>query len=54
MGELWSLTSSREKMIKIGANVVSHARYVTFQMAENSAVRSRRNEAAHSGSPRRF
>ena len=31
---LWSLTSLREKLIKIGAKVVSHGRYVTFQMAE--------------------
>jgi hypothetical protein len=30
----WSLTSLREKLIKIGAKVVSHARYVTFQLAE--------------------
>ena len=30
----WSLTSLREKLIKIGAKVVGHARYVTFQMAE--------------------
>ncbi len=30
----WSLTSLREKLIKIGAKVVSHSRYVTFQMAE--------------------
>src|SRR6204780_3050687 len=29
----WSLTSLREKLIKIGAKVVSHGRYVTFQMA---------------------
>jgi Transposase DDE domain group 1 len=28
---LWSLTSLREKLIKIGAKVVSHGRYVTFQ-----------------------
>src|SRR5689334_8383190 len=27
----WSLTSLREKLIKIGAKVVSHGRYVTFQ-----------------------
>ena len=26
--------SLREKLIKIGAKVVSHGRYVTFQMAE--------------------
>jgi hypothetical protein len=32
--ELWSLTSLREKLIKIGAKVVSHGRYVIFQMAE--------------------
>ena len=29
---LWSLTSLREKLIKIGAKVVSHGRYVTFHM----------------------
>ena len=28
------MTSLREKLIKIGAKVVSHGRYVTFQMAE--------------------
>jgi hypothetical protein len=26
------MTSLREKLIKIGAKVVSHGRYVTFQM----------------------
>ena len=30
----WSLTSPKEKLIKIGAKVVSHGRYVAFQMAE--------------------
>ncbi len=30
----WSLTTLREKLVKIGAKVVTHARYVTFQMAE--------------------
>ena len=30
----WSLTSLQEKLIKIGAKMVSHGRYVTFQMAE--------------------
>jgi hypothetical protein len=30
----WSLTSLREKLIKIGAKIISHGRYVTFQMAE--------------------
>ena len=32
--EPWSLTSLREKLIKIGAKVISDGRYVTFQMAE--------------------
>ena len=30
----WSLTSLKEKLIKIGAKLVSHGRYVAFQMAE--------------------
>jgi hypothetical protein len=30
----WSLTTLREKLIKIGAKMVSHARYVVFQMAK--------------------
>ena len=30
----WSLTSLREKLIKIGAKVVSHGRYIAFQMAK--------------------
>lgn len=30
----WSLTSLGEKLVKIGAKIVAHARYVTFQMAE--------------------
>ncbi len=32
--EHWSLTTLREKLIKIGAKVVRHCRYVTFQLAE--------------------
>jgi hypothetical protein len=28
------MTTLREKLIKIGAKVVSHARYIIFQMAE--------------------
>ena len=35
----WSLTSLREKLIKIGAKVVSHGRYVAFQMAEVAVPR---------------
>ena len=29
----WSLTTLREKLVKIGAKVVKHGRYVTFQLA---------------------
>jgi hypothetical protein len=32
--EHWSLTTLREKLIKIGAKVVRHGRCVTFQLAE--------------------
>ena len=32
--EQWSLTTLREKLVKIGAKVVSHGRYVTFQLAD--------------------
>ena len=35
----WSLTTLREKLIKIGAKIVRHARYVTFQMAEVAVPR---------------
>jgi len=37
--EPWSLTSLREKLIKIGAKVVSHGRYFTFEMAEVAVPR---------------
>jgi hypothetical protein len=32
--ERWSLTTLREKLVKIGAKVIAHARYTVFQMAE--------------------
>jgi Transposase DDE domain group 1 len=35
----WSLTSLKEKLIKIGAKLVSHGRYVAFQMAEVAVSR---------------
>ena len=38
--EQWSLTTLREKLVKIGAKVVSHGRYVTFQLAEVAVLRS--------------
>ena len=36
----WSLTSLKEKLIKIGAKVVTHGRYVAFQMAEVAIPRN--------------
>ena len=35
----WSLTTLREKLIKIGAKVVRHGRYFTFQLAEVAVSR---------------
>ena len=35
----WLLPTLREKLIKIGAKVVRHATYVTFQMAEVAVPR---------------
>jgi hypothetical protein len=35
----WTLTTLRDKLIKIGAKVISRARYVTFQMAEVAVPR---------------
>ena len=35
----WFLTTLLEKLIKIGAKVITHARYVIFQMAEVAAPR---------------
>jgi hypothetical protein len=37
--EPWSLTSLREKLIKIGAKVMSHARYLTFLLTEVAVSR---------------
>jgi len=37
--ERWSLTSLREKVVKIGATVIAHARYAVFQMAEVAVPR---------------
>ena len=35
----WTLTTLREKLIKIGAKIVRHARYITFQLAEVAVPR---------------
>jgi len=37
--EHWSLTTLRKKLLKIGAKVVSHGWYVTFQLAEVAVPR---------------
>ena len=36
----WSLTTLREKLIKIGAKVARHSKYVTFQPAEVAVPRA--------------
>jgi hypothetical protein len=35
----WTMTTLREKLIKIGAKVVRHSKYVFFQMAEVAVPR---------------
>jgi len=37
--ERWSLTTLRERVVKIGAKVIAHARYTVFQMAEVAVPR---------------
>ena len=37
--EHWSMTTLRDKLVKIGAKVVRHGRYVTFQLAEVAVPR---------------
>jgi len=41
-----SLTTLREKLVKIGANVVRHGRNVTFQLAEVAVPRVSSGTAA--------
>jgi hypothetical protein len=36
----WSLTTLREKLVKIGARIVRHGRYLVFQLAEVAVPRS--------------
>ncbi len=38
--EHWSLTTLREKLVKIGSKVVRHGWYVTFQLAEVAVSRA--------------
>jgi Transposase DDE domain group 1 len=43
----WSLTTLREKLVKIGAKVTRHAKYVTFQLAEVAVTRNLFAEILH-------
>ena len=36
----WTLTTLREKLVKIGARIVRHGRYVIFQLAEVAVPRA--------------
>ena len=36
----WSLTTLREKLVKVGARIVRHGRYVVFQLAEVAVPRA--------------
>ena len=36
----WSLTTLRERLVKIGARIVRHGRYVVFQLAEVAVPRA--------------
>ncbi len=38
--EHWSLTTLQKKLVKIGAKVARHGRYVTFQLAEVAVPRN--------------
>jgi hypothetical protein len=38
--QTWTLTTLREKLIKIGTKVVRHARAVTFRLAEVAVPRA--------------
>ena len=38
--EHWSLNTLREKLVKIGARIVRHGRYVVFQLAEVAVPRA--------------
>ena len=36
----WSLTTSRDKLIKIGGKLMHHSKYATFQLAEVAVTRN--------------
>jgi hypothetical protein len=45
--EHWSLTTLREKLVKIGARIIRHGRYVVFQLAEVAVPRALFAEILH-------
>ena len=45
--EQWSLTTLREKLVKIGARIVRHGRYAVFQLAEVAVPRALFAEILH-------
>jgi hypothetical protein len=45
--EHWSLTTLREKLVKIGARIVRHGHYVVFQLAEVAVPRALFAEVLH-------
>lgn len=45
----WTLTTLREKLIEIGAKVVSHSKYIIFQLAEIAAPRQLFSAGGDSG-----
>jgi hypothetical protein len=45
----WSLASLKDKLIMIGAKVVSHGRYIAFQMAEVAIPRQMFQEILNCG-----
>jgi hypothetical protein len=38
--KIWTPTTLKEKLIKIGAKIAAHARYIAFQMAEVAISRT--------------
>ncbi len=42
--EHWSLTTLPEKLVEIGAKVMRHGRYITFQLAEVAIPRTQFTE----------
>jgi hypothetical protein len=47
----WSLTSLKEKLIKIGAKVVNHGHHTTLEMAEVAVPRQMFQEIAQPRAP---